>query len=247
LDDSMVHLHLEHRVSQRLLGRFLSQGFTHHDLSRACLGLTEDGLRRVVLLGKVSLFGTRADRLHEAIIPITAEWVPLSKRKGALKPFGRAGEETTLELLEKALSNAGSHKVPARTLADLKATVAQDTNDLLAHLAEKANDAIEDAKNKLVQRGKKEALDLKEVISQQITRVEKDIQKSREGVQGVFEIFLEAEQIQVNRKSWEKRLVELREERELEPKRVEERYEIKATRIEPVGIVYLWPMASDPS
>src|SRR5262249_3213927 len=37
VDDSVVQLHLEHRVVQRLLGRFLAQGFVHHDLSRACL------------------------------------------------------------------------------------------------------------------------------------------------------------------------------------------------------------------
>ena len=36
-DDDTVHLHLEQRVAQRLLARFRSQGFVHHDLSRACL------------------------------------------------------------------------------------------------------------------------------------------------------------------------------------------------------------------
>src|SRR5262249_35096063 len=30
--DEVVHLHLEHRVVQRLLGRFVAQGFIHHDL-----------------------------------------------------------------------------------------------------------------------------------------------------------------------------------------------------------------------
>lgn len=244
LDDSMVHLHLEHRVSQRLLGRFLSQGFTHHDLSRACLGLTEDSLKRVVLLGKVSLFGSRADRLHEAIIPITAEWLPMAKRKAALKPYGKAGEETTLELLEKALSAAGTHKVTDATYSQLKETVALDTSELLAHLSERAQDAIDDAKNKLIQRGKKEAIDLKEVITKQIELVEKEIKKNNEPLsdQLTFDFPEERDQYQKNRKSWEKRLLELRDERESEPKRVEERYEIRATRIEPVGIVYLWPV-----
>ena len=36
LDDEVVHLHLEQRVVQRLLGRFVAQGFVHHDsLGRA--------------------------------------------------------------------------------------------------------------------------------------------------------------------------------------------------------------------
>ena len=41
MDQDVVHLHLEHRVVQRLLGRFTAQGFVHHDLSRACLSQTQ--------------------------------------------------------------------------------------------------------------------------------------------------------------------------------------------------------------
>ena len=41
MDEDVVHLHLEHRVVQRLLGRFTAQGFVHHDLSRACLAQTD--------------------------------------------------------------------------------------------------------------------------------------------------------------------------------------------------------------
>lgn len=37
LNAEAVHLHLEHRLVQRLLSRFLSQGFLHHELSRACV------------------------------------------------------------------------------------------------------------------------------------------------------------------------------------------------------------------
>lgn len=55
IDDDIVQLHLEHRVVQRLLGRFLSQGFVHHDLSRACLAHSEDAIPRVVMLGRLAL------------------------------------------------------------------------------------------------------------------------------------------------------------------------------------------------
>ena len=57
MDDEVVHLHLEHRVVQRLLGRFTAQGFVHHDLSRACLAQTTDAIPRVVLLGRLCLYG----------------------------------------------------------------------------------------------------------------------------------------------------------------------------------------------
>jgi hypothetical protein len=46
LTEDTVHLHLEQRVAQRLLARFRSQGFIHHDLSRACLAQAADSIPR---------------------------------------------------------------------------------------------------------------------------------------------------------------------------------------------------------
>ena len=54
-DDNVIQLHLEHKLVKRLLGRFLSQGFLHHDLSRACLVQSEDSIPRVALLGRLSV------------------------------------------------------------------------------------------------------------------------------------------------------------------------------------------------
>ncbi|MFO0368364.1 MAG: DISARM system SNF2-like helicase DrmD, partial [Armatimonadota bacterium] len=57
LTEELVQLHLEQRVAQRLLARFRSQGFVHHDLSRACLGQSTDSIPRVILLARLSLYG----------------------------------------------------------------------------------------------------------------------------------------------------------------------------------------------
>ena len=70
LTEDTVHLHLEQRVAQRLLARFRSQGFIHHDLSRACLAQATDSIPRVILLGRLSLYGQGAERLHEELVPI---------------------------------------------------------------------------------------------------------------------------------------------------------------------------------
>lgn len=64
LDGDVVHLHLEHRVVQRLLARFLAQGFLHDELTRACVCLTDDPIPKVIVLGRLSLYGDRASRLH---------------------------------------------------------------------------------------------------------------------------------------------------------------------------------------
>src|ERR1022692_462405 len=98
------HLHLEHRIVQRLLGRFIAQGFVHHDLSRACLAQTSDAIPRVVLLGRLWLYGAGAARLHEELVPVTARWTDPKIRKGTLAPYARESETKTLALLEEALA-----------------------------------------------------------------------------------------------------------------------------------------------
>ncbi len=69
------------RVAQRLLARFRSQGFIYNDLSRACLAQASDSIPRVVLLGRLSLYGHGAERLHEEIVPVAARWIEPDRRK----------------------------------------------------------------------------------------------------------------------------------------------------------------------
>ncbi len=87
----VVHLHLEHRVVQRLLGRFTAQGFVHHDLSRACLAQTQDAIPRVILLGRLCLYGPRAARLHEELVPVTARWIELEPAQEAARALWPRG------------------------------------------------------------------------------------------------------------------------------------------------------------
>ena len=86
LTDDTVHLHLEQRVAQRLLARFRSQGFVHHDLSRACLAQSADSIPRVVLLGRLTLYGKGAERLHEEVVTVAARWVePTEAQRSTLR------------------------------------------------------------------------------------------------------------------------------------------------------------------
>jgi hypothetical protein len=52
----------------------------------------------------------------------------------------------------------------------------------------------------------------------------------------------ERDQLEANRKHWDKRLPRLEEEIKTEPTRILEQYTVSATRIEPIGLVYLWPV-----
>src|SRR5262249_20633549 len=130
--DEVVHLHLEHRVVQRLLGRFVAQGFVHHDLSRSCLAVAEDSIRRVVLVGRLCLYGPRAARLHEELIWVTARWVEPQTRDG-LAPYKRDAEQRTLALLESALLPERQRSVEPRVLELLREAGPKDVAELLPH------------------------------------------------------------------------------------------------------------------
>ena len=53
----------------------------------------------------------------------------------------------------------------------------------------------------------------------------------------------ERRQIDADRRHWQRRLEALRDELKQEPNRIRKTYDVKATRIEPVGLVYLWPVS----
>ena len=52
----------------------------------------------------------------------------------------------------------------------------------------------------------------------------------------------EQRQLESNKRHWEKRLLAIDHELATEPERIRSIYEIKAQRIEPIGLVYLWPV-----
>jgi len=52
----------------------------------------------------------------------------------------------------------------------------------------------------------------------------------------------EQRQLESNQRYWGKRLTALGNELRTEPDRIRNLYEVHAQRIEPVGLVYLWPV-----
>ena len=53
----------------------------------------------------------------------------------------------------------------------------------------------------------------------------------------------EERQFAANQKHWAARLLALADEIQDEPARIRAGYEVRATRVEPVGLVYLWPVS----
>ena len=246
--DDFVHLHLEQRVVQRLLGRFTAQGFVHHDLSRACFAQATDSIPRVILLGRLALYGEGAARLHEELIPVTARWIDPTVRKNPLSPYARDAETRTLGLLDESLLKAGGTKLTPEVISQLQQAAAGDIHELLPHLESRGAEYAADAVRKLTERGNAEATAMREILETQQKHLAETIKRiSRLNPQQRLLDFGDDEnelaQLDANKRYWENRLEQLREELKTEPQRIADIYKVKAQRVEPAGLVYLWPVS----
>lgn len=247
MTDEVVHLHLEHRVVQRLLGRFVAQGFVYHDLSRACLTQTNDAVPRVVLLGRLCLYGPNAARLHEQLVPVTARWTDPAIRKSALTPYARDSQTKTLALLDEALVSGTRRGIAQQVLRQLQASAGRDVAELLPHLQARGEECAADARERLVQRGREEAKAMRTILETQQkyiaqTMAQHDRTDARQRLLEFGDAQDELRQLEANRRHWASRLAALERELATEPERIRELYDVKASRIEPVGLVYLWPI-----
>jgi len=125
----------------------------------------------------------------------------------------------------------------------MKGFVGRDVEDLLPNLERRATELTERAKRKLAQRGEREAAEMKALLGEQRDRILKQVQQYETQQLGLFNRD-EMRQIEADRRHWQRRVAELEEEIVTEPERIQQTYQVKAERIEPVGIVYLWPVSS---
>lgn len=247
--DDVVHLHLEQRVVQRLLSRFSAQGFVHHDLSRACFAQATDSIPRVVLLGRLALYGNGAARLHEELIPVTARWIDPNIRKGPLSLYAKDAEAKTMTLLDDSLLNGAGIKLTPEVVSQLQEAAAKDIQELLPHLQTRGEEYAADAEKKLAARGVAESNAMREILETQRKFLSETIKRVSKLNPEQFRLDFgddedEILQLDANKRYWNKRLEELREELKTEPDRIASIYEVQATRIEPVGLVYLWPVTN---
>ena len=243
LTEDTVHLHLEQRVAQRLLARFRSQGFIYHDLARACLAQAADSIPRVILLGRLSLYGRGAERLHEELVPLAARWVDPAQRKGKLVAYARESEAKPLELIERALSVPGRQAPGTVIQKKLLAAALRDIDELLPQLEPRAKELTAVAVDKLKKRGDREQKNLRDTLERQRERVREKLKNTEPQFKQLTLGFDDEEkrQLESDVRSWRIRLEQFDRDLAHEPNRIREFYEVRARRVEPVGLVYLWP------
>ncbi len=248
LADKVVQLHLEHRVVQRLLGRFASQGVLHLDLSRCCFASAAGGeVRAITFLARLSPFGPGAARLHEEIVSVTAlldrPRDPLRPSLATLRPSRRATNDRPVGRSPRC---SPGRSISGGKSRDRSSRPSNKTWPSFARTSRHARTTLELApKPMLAERARRESDEMRRLLLRdQRRRIEGDQSpRQPDPRQGDFTFTAtDRRQLEDDHRAWDRRLGRINTELDSEPRRIEESYQVRATRIDPAGIVYLWPV-----
>jgi ERCC4-related helicase len=235
----LAHLHLSHPVVQRVLQRFLAQGFSANDLSRVTVVKSKrDAVARVIVFGRLSLFGTGAARLHDELVSVSAKWLD-GGGKGHLKPFGEDADSKAIDQLETTLAEApelGALSEPIRKR--FLASAATDFGALWSTVEEQSTARATEARKKLVQRGASEAKALEQILLTQRETIQEALGEQLDLPLTAKD---EIDQWRRDKSHLEQRLDAIEKELAEEPEALKRTYDVRLTRLTPVGMVYLWP------
>lgn len=239
LDADTVQLHLGHPLVKRLLARFLAQGFAADDLERCTVvGVPGERLRRVVAFGRLVLFGPRASRLHETLIEITAQILP----DGTLRPFAEAGEARTLHALAERLADGPPLHPDPQVRTTVRRRASADFEALWAPLKDRAAAEERAARTALARRAEEEATAMADLLDRQERAIRRTIaDEAQQALRFTDRDKAEREQFDRDLKAMTARLDAIGVERAREPADIRAGYVVTLRRLEPVGLVYLWP------
>jgi len=246
MNSALVHLHLEHPFVKRILGRFLAQGYSAHDLSRVTVVRNRhDALVRAIAFGRLSLFGSGATRLHDELISVAARWVggSASEDGAELRPFAEEADRKAIELLEQILAESpGLDGVGKGAQERVRAAAPRLFADLWPHIRAEADAKAHDASHKLATRGRAEADALRAILEAQRQAIEQELE-DRAQLPLDFHGWdrNQREQFEQDKKHMQDRRTSIAAELDSEPEQIEASYEVMRTRLEPVGLVVLWP------
>jgi len=237
--EDIAHLHLSHPVTQRILSRFLAQGFSARDLSRVTALVADVVKPSVLALGRLSLFGGGAERLHDELIAVGALWDE-DKRGKQLKALDDKESWAMREALhDYLLDRTPKAMKPAHEKTLLDGCDA-DFAALWPAIEEEADAEEDRAKKMLANRARTEAAAMRELLRNQQHAIVKELDTRKQQTLELSELH-ERLAYDADTKAMQERLGEIEIERDREPARIEALYDVALRRLTPVGLVYLWP------
>jgi hypothetical protein len=196
---------------------------------------------RVIAFGRLSLFGPGATRLHDKLVSVAARWI--EGKENELKPFAEDADRKALDLLEQVLTESPSLEGVSNTVQSKLLSMAPMVfSSLWRHIREEADALAHDAERKLLQRGAEESEALTSILRTQRAAILAEIQRRVGFSQLVLQFDKrEADQFRKEKEHMDDRLLSIEREIEREPKQIEALYRVALRRLEPVGLVFLWP------
>ena len=136
----------------------------------------------------------------------------------------------------------------------LTLTVERDVADLRTHVEARAKASERGVIADLAENGRRESEAMAALLQRQIDKVRKAV-RSKQPPEAAEQLDFfgptqdeirqqnerEMRQFEADRRSWDGKLLRLQQELDTEPEKVRRGYEVVARRLEPIGLVYLWP------
>jgi superfamily II DNA or RNA helicase len=247
LTGDVEQLHLSHPFTKRVLDRFLSQGFSAHDLRRITAVIDPDsGEPHVIGYARLTLFGPGAARLHDEIIAVAAPWDGSIEDARALCVIpNRDASDAFVKATEARL--AASSAVPkGRISASIAAAADALMASLWSALEIEADARSVDAKNSLASRAHTEA----DAMRALLVRQRKAIQKAKhnfsqldlfDGMNDSEEMRQQQRQLALDLEHMDHREKAILVDLEREPAAIENLYAVRLARHTPVGVIVCWP------
>jgi len=242
MNSAAAQLHLSHPFVRRILSRFLSQGYSAHDLNRVTILRSRDNLVRVIAFGRLSLFGGGATRLHDQLVSVAARWVETSDEP--LRPFAEDADRRALDSLEQVLAESPSLE-GISDIAQEKVIEAAPKlfGQLWSHVEGEADARAQEALLDLERRGIEEADQLEEILRRQKAAIEEYLELKPGQHSFDFDELStkQQKQVEADKKYMEQRLLAINQEINEEPEDLKSLYQVTLRRLQPVGLVVLWP------
>lgn len=239
LSEDAEQLHLAHPLVKRILDRFLAQGFGAHDLSRVTAAVAPDAsVIRVVAYARLTLFGTGAARLHDQLVPLAAAW---SGEGSDVTPYKDAATAASAIAIAERLLAQGA-KAPNAIISE---RIRENADGLLRalwpHLAAEADALDVAARTGLAQRARRESDDLRTLLERQRKVI--DTAEARLRQAGLFDVKDKDQkrQIELDLTHLDRRREQAAAELLSEPAAIEALYDVRLSRLTPVGLVVAWP------
>ena len=243
LNEDTVHLHLEQRVAQRLLARFRAQD-SSTTISRGRASPRRGTPSRAWSCSVASRSTAAARNACTRSGSVTARWTEPALRRRPLRPYAREAEARILALLDASLGGGGPGPTRSCSAGCSRPRRATSRSCCLAWSREREEPARA-AAEALRQRGEREARLLHETLERQRGRVMEEIERHRAEFEQIAMDFATTKEDGSSSKptcaTGNGASRNSTPTSNASPSESVASTTSQLTRVEPVGLVYLWP------